>query len=384
MSATSTRVVTPTARTGMRLARPALILCLVVVAVLAAGTLLPDRDEDSRALSPSNTTPDGAQALVQVMRAHGIDVRAASSAVEAVRLGARADTTLVVVFPGRSAPDVTDAIGALPSVVEIGTEQASQTVAGGPTPGSRGAQPAPGTPVRPGAECSATPALRAGPVTLGAYGVSSATGWQVCYPLGDDLWAFAQSQDGERYRAVIPDSRLVRNAVVVEFGNAALAINAIARTDHVVWYLAQPEDSMSAPVTVAPDWMAPSVVLACAAGLVMALARGRRLGRLVPEDEPSHVPAAETVRGRGRLLRRSHDRAHAARSLRTDTALRTAARLGVPVGAPPEQLHAALVRAGIAPARAEALLWGRPPTSDQDLVDLADELARLEEDIRHD
>ena len=59
-----------------------------------------------------------------------------------------------------------------------------------------------------------------------------------------------------------------------------------------------------------------TVVLLLAATLMLAFARGRRLGAPVGEPLPVAVPAAETVRGRGRLYRRAKARAPALATLR--------------------------------------------------------------------
>ena len=384
MSAAVAGVVTPTAGRRLRGARPFLVLVLVLLACLLATTLLPGTDEDPRALSTTNTTDSGARALVQVMRARGIDVVAASGARDAVRRASEPDTTLVVVFPDHAADEVATALAGADRVVYIGTEQSYGDLLPGLTPDASGTQTDSGTPVAPGSSCTLSAPRRAGSVTRGVYGVHAGGDWEGCYDLGGGMYAYAERDTPTGSQVVIPDSRLVRNGWVAEFGNAALAINAIARTTHVVWYLPEYSDTLEDAPTPEPAWLLPALLLLCGAGLVAALARGRRLGRLVPEELPSHVPAAETVAGRGRLLRRSGDRAHAARALRADTARRLARRLAVPEGAPPEQLHAALVRAGVDPARAQVLLWGPPPTTDQALVDLAGELTRLEEDIRHD
>lgn len=384
MSTAVAGVVTPTSRHRLRAARPLMVIAVVLLACLLAGTLLPGTEEDPRALSTTNTTDSGARALVQVMREQGIDVVTASGAREAVRLAEDPDTTLVVAFPGRASDEVAQALAGADRLVYIGTEQSYGDVLPGLEPEVSGAQLAPGTQVAAGASCALDAPLRAGGITRGAYGVLPGQDWQGCYDLGDGMVGYAEQRTAGGFRAVIPDSRLVRNGTVAEFGNAALAINAIARTPRVVWYLADFSDTMEDSPPVAPAWMVPALLVLCAAGLVAALGRGRRLGRLVPEDLPSHVPAAETVVGRGRLLRRNGDRTHAARALRAESARRLARRLGVPPTGSPEELHTALVRAGITPGRAQTLLWGPPPASDQALVDLADELTRLEEDIRHD
>lgn len=386
-------VVTPTLRARARLARPLIILVIVVLAVLGAGALLPRLGEDPRVLSPTSTMPDGAQALVRVMERRGIDVVSPDGPADALARAERPGTTLVVVFPARMQPDVAQALAGAPNLVLVGTEQSFGPVAGvsGLTPDAQGEQPPSGTSAEAGPGCSADSGQRAGSVTAGAYGVRADDTWQVCFPLGTAtaagapaLHAYAQKQSAGSFRAVIADSRLLRNSAVAEFGNAALAINAIARTPHVVWYIADYADSMTDVPTPTPAWMIPSLIVLGGAGLVAAMARGRRLGRLVPEDLPSAVPATETVVGRGRLLRRSRDRGHAALALRTATATRLAARLGVPPGSGADELRDALARAGIDPGRAQALLWGPPPTTDRALVDLADALSDLEEDLRHD
>ncbi len=383
MSTIRSIVITPTAKSRFRAVRPLLVILVIAMACGLAVVLLPTTDVDSRALSTTNTTESGARALARVIEAHGVDVHEASGPRDALARAEDPDTTLVVAFPGRASPEVLDALRRAHTVVWIGMEQAYTDV-DGLEPVSEGAQIPSGGAVSAGSNCSSATAERAATITKGAFGVRASGDWSGCYDLGNETWAYAERDTDEGFHAVIADSRLVRNSTIDEFGDAALAIGAIARTPHVVWYIAEWDDTLSDIEPATPAWMIPLLLVLVAAGLAAALAQGRRLGRLVPEDLPSPIPASETVIGRGRLLHRSHDRGHAARALRAETARRLGRRLGVPPGAPPQQLHAALVRGGIAPARAQVLLWGPAPASDRDLVDLATELARLEEDIHHD
>ena len=376
-------VITPTPRVRARMLRPVLVLGVVLLVLAVLTVLVPRLTQDSTALSPDNPAPDGAQALARVLEDHGVDVHPATSAADAASRGARPDTTLVVVFPSNMDDEVAGAVKHAPDIVYIGTEQYYGQLEDGLEPTALGTQDASSTPVS-AQGCTAPAGQRAGAVTRGVYGVRADASWQTCFALGEDTWAYAQRTRGAVTRAVIPDSRLVRNARIAEFGNAALALNALGRHDHVVWYVASLGDTLEAGGTDSPPWLLPGLVVLAGAGLALAAALGRRLGRLVPEDLPAHVPAAETVIGRGRLLHASHQHAHAARALRVATATRLAARLGVPRGAPPEQLHAALVRAGVPADRAQDLLWGDPPTTDKDLVALAADLTDLEESIRHD
>ena len=87
-----------------------------------------------------------------------------------------------------------------------------------------------------------------------------------------------------------------------------------------------------------------------AAVVLLALARGRRLGRLVREPLPVVVRAIETTESRGRLYRRAGDRARAAAVLRSGTADRLARRLALGRGAGP----------AAAGARRAARATGRP------------------------
>ena len=80
-------------------------------------------------------------------------------------------------------------------------------------------------------------------------------------------------------------------------------------------------------------WTGPAVALVGLAVVLLALARGRRLGRLVREPLPVVVRAIETTESRGRLYRRAGDRGRAAQVLRAGTAARLSRRLAVPPGA---------------------------------------------------
>ena len=94
-------------------------------------------------------------------------------------------------------------------------------------------------------------------------------------------------------------------------------------------------------------WAGPASVLVGVAVVLLAVVRGRRLGRLVREPLPVVVRAIETTESRGRLYRRAGDRERAAAVLRAGTAQRLTARLALARGAAP----AALVGAVSAAAR---------------------------------
>jgi hypothetical protein len=91
------------------------------------------------------------------------------------------------------------------------------------------------------------------------------------------------------------------------------------------------------------------------------------------------VRSAETVEGHGRLYARAGARDRAASALRTAAAGRLATRLGLPRGAPAEQVAVAVAPVvGRPPADVVGLLAGPPPADDAALMRLAAELDHLE------
>ncbi|QWW20303.1 DUF4350 domain-containing protein [Schaalia sp. 19OD2882] len=386
MRATRTSVVTPTPTSFLRSLAPVGILAGVILLALVMTYLLPSLERDARPLAASNSTPGGARAVVQVMRAHGVEVVEAASALEAVTK-ARQGATLVVAGAHRLNDEVADAVHELPSVLYLGTgayfsdkethidstsvyeHQSTRIDAACDVPAARAAR--------------AVAKADVGMVLDEAEG--DFTG---CFPIGtedhpDQAYLYVEGTTKAGWRGFIAAPDVATNRSVDEEGHAALVINAAARTGTVVWYVPNWSDTLNDAPTPVPAHFVPVLVVLVGAGLVLGMARGRRLGRLVPEDLPSHVPAAETVIGRGRLLRHSKDHAHTARVLRRHTARALARRTGVSTRAPADELHAALVQRGVDPNVARDVLWGPTPTNERELMALSDRLTELEETVRH-
>ena len=101
-----------------------------------------------------------------------------------------------------------------------------------------------------------------------------------------------------------------------------------------------------------------------------------------PQEE---VEAIETTLSRGRLYRRSGDRAHAAAALRSAARSRAAGRLRLGPAADQQTLVRDLARQS---GRSEADLWNLlgagsgSPTSDRELIALANALAELDREAR--
>ena len=177
MKATSTHVVTPTARERASAARPALLIIAFVILVFFGLAALPDGRMNAVPVGIRNPTGDGARALAQVLKKHGVSVREVT-AKQAATVGE--DTTLVVVFPSRMSHAIEQDVETRANVVYIGLEEefgSSPAYLDGLS-GDRGS--ASSTKVAPA--CASEIAGRAAEIIPSRYSVSGAgTNWQMCF-----------------------------------------------------------------------------------------------------------------------------------------------------------------------------------------------------------
>jgi hypothetical protein len=134
------------------------------------------------------------------------------------------------------------------------------------------------------------------------------------------------------------------------------------------------------------DLVSPGVKLAVVqlgvAFVVVALWRGRRLGRPVLEPQPVDVPGSALAAAVGELLQRRRGRAEAAEVLREDGRRALAAALGLPPSAPAEVVADAV--AGRSPLSAEevlAVLAGQTPGDEEALVALAQSVESVRREV---
>jgi hypothetical protein len=132
----------------------------------------------------------------------------------------------------------------------------------------------------------------------------------------------------------------------------------------------------------------PSVKLALVQLLVafgvLALWRGRRLGRPVLETQPVELAGSELVVAVGNLLARTGRRDAAADLLRAGLRRSLAERLGLPATAAPEELaDAGAARTGTSRDCLLALTRDGPVVSDGDLVELAQSIERARREVTH-
>ena len=167
-----------------------------------------------------------------------------------------------------------------------------------------------------------------------------------------------------------------------------MALGLLDARPDVVWLVPElvagtsSENKQVGITDLLPTRLGWAVVQLLIAVIVIALWRGRRFGRLVPEELPVVVRQSETVLGRARLYRRSRSLGRAADALRAGARDRLGQRLGL--GVRPEQpalVQAVAQRSVQPPAAVERLLYGSTPGDDLALVTLAQALSALEQEV---
>jgi hypothetical protein len=332
-------------------------------------------------MDADSTSPDGARALVTLLRDHGLNVVVAHSVADVER-AARPDSLLLLTQTQYLTDDSTARLARAPGdrllVQPVSTtrEALSPKIRIG-----RGAKFGGG---KPG--CDLPEASRAGEVQFGGTDVyESVDNYPVtsCYD-----GALVRYQADGRTVTVVGSDDFMTNSGLLKQGNAALAMNLAGTQPQLIWYAAEHiEGETSGSATISDlipksvNWI---VAQLCVVVALAALWQGRRLGPLVAERLPVVVRASETVEGRGRLYRSRRARDRAAEALRTAALQRMLPRLGLTVNAAPQAVVAAI--AGRCDKRPEALsliIFGPPPASDAELVNLTRELDDVERQVAH-
>lgn len=357
-----------------------MVTLAAVIALAALGVYLTAPRPGGR-MDPGATSPEGAHALVALLRDRGVDVIVADSVADAERT-TKAETLLVVSQTYYLTDD--DLLRRL-------AELPSDRLLVEPTPRTRAAL-APDIRIGSGStlggqpDCDLREADRAGTVQFGgADTYESATDLPVtrCYD-----GALVRYRDRGHTVTVVGSADFMTNATLLREGNAALAMNLVGALPRVVWYAPQSmeggSDAAASIFDLIPNnvtWIVWQLWLVVA---LVALWKGRRVGPLVAEELPVVVRASETVEGRGRLYRSMRARDRAASALRTATLQRLEPRLGIGVGAqPPAVVSAIAGRVGASPESLGHTLFGPPPPTDTDLLHLAHALDNIERQVAH-
>jgi hypothetical protein len=358
------------------------LLALVVIIGVATLSTYLTAPRPGGEMDPESTSPDGAQALVTILREHGVDVIAAGD-IAAVESAARPDTLIVVAQTLHLFDDdVLHRLAALPGD-RLLVEPVSRTrEALAPQIRRDGATTFGDT--KP--DCDLREATRAGEVQFGDSAAYDATGdvpLTRCYG-----GALVRYTDDGREVTVVSASSFMTNSGLLKDGNAALAMNLAGSHPRVIWYAPQHSEGdgesggAASWYDLLPGQAKLIVLQLCLVVALVAVWKGRRLGPLVAEQLPVVVRASETVEGRGRLYRSRRARDRAANALRTAALQRMTPRLGLGHDAAPAAVAQTVAeRCGLHPQAVAHTLFGPPPANDPDLVILAHELDNVERQV---
>ena len=367
----------PIRRRSWRWALPALV---AICAVAAIGTYL-TAPRPGGQMDPESTGPEGAHALIALLRDHGVTVVVANNVDDAAN-AARPGTLLLFAQTQRVSTEgllnrLADAPGDL-LLVEP-TSHARAALAPGIRSG--GASTSDTKP-----DCALREADQAGAVDFGPSNTFRAVGDKTvssCYG-----GALVRYRDGDRTVTVVGSTDFLTNGSLLRAGNAALAMNLAGQHPRLVWYAPQHIEGGSSGkgkiFDLIPDNVAWMVVQLWLTVALIALWKGRRIGPLVAEKLPVVVRASETVEGRGRLYRSRRARDRAAQALRSAALQRMLPRLGLGVDTPPPAVILAIAQHGRSdPESLRHILFGPPPNTDADLIQLTRALDDIERQVTH-
>jgi hypothetical protein len=356
------------------------LLTLLALGVIASASAYLTTPRPGDRMDPESTGPDGAHALVTLLRDFGVEVVVADHVADVER-AARPGTLILVAQTQYLTDDaLLDRLAKAPGDLLL-VEPTART-RDALLPGVRTSSAATAFDSDP--NCALREATRAGTVRFGpshAYRAKDGRAMTSCYD-----GVLIRFRDGGRTVTAVGSTDFMTNDGLLQAGDAALAMNLAGDRPRVIWYAPhQVEGEKSSPASLSdliPQNVTWIVWQLCVVVLLVALWKGRRPGPLVAEDLPVVVRASETVEGRGRLYRSRRARDRAAEALRTATVQRLLPRLGLGPGAPaPAVITTVAQRSGADPGFIAYHLFGPPPATDNDLLQLARALDDIERQV---
>jgi hypothetical protein len=357
---------------------------LWVAGLILLLALVADSGTSGGVLDPNGTGPQGAKALVLLLRQYGAEVTV-ERGVPAARVGAavvlsdeldstrrtgiaawvRAGGHLVVGDP-RSPLQV----GAATSVGSGFTTKNLQPGGGCDLPGLNGVQ-----------------RLSVGPSLLLRLPPGAAATTCFEYQLSNKEQAsfLVAATDGSGRVVGLGGAGLWTNQRLDQLDNAALAVGLLAPTAGArvdILVASQPGSGHRSVYDLLSPRLKWALLELVVAFGVLVWWRGRRFGRPINEAGPVQLAGSEIVLAVGELMERAGNREAAARQLREGTCARVGSSLGLGTGSSPVVIADALAsRFGIPAARTLALLSDAPIPDDAALVRLAQSLATLSQEV---
>ncbi|MFV0407222.1 MAG: DUF4350 domain-containing protein [Propioniciclava sp.] len=362
---------------SQRLGWLALGLAVTVLGLLMAGLTRINTMPPTGLLEPESAGPQGAQAVVQLLRAQGVTVTVVRDRPAVVAALAGGPDTLVLPATEQLSTDtVTELMATASDVVLLNPRADTLKVTF-----DSGILDTEDSLVEPG--CDLPDAQRAGNITLGQVyqpGDASVT----CYSVGLGSGLLIREHPSGRIVA-LDGTQVVTNEYLGQAGNAALALNLMGQQPTLVWYLPGTGDTDVPPEQTlgseTPAWVSPAVVMLLIAAAAAGIWRGRRFGPLVVENLPVMVRVGETTAGRARLYARAHNPTHAADQLRAGTLRRLTRQLALGAAPAPQIADAVASVLGQNRDFVHSVLLNARPRNDHDLVELAGQLRALEDAV---
>ena len=364
----------------LRQHRSTLVILVGLVVAVAVVVLGSDSGRTGGRLDPGNPDPAGARALARVLADRGVDVQVVRDADALAGADAGPGTTVLVTS--------TELLGRSTTRRLLHDTRGARLVLAEPGPGTTAALGVSDLPYRVQLDSA-----RAAGCTDPAYdGLSLEVDSALEYPVaggcfrGEHGALLAEPRPGV---VLLGAADLISNDQVLRADDAAIALRLLGQEPRLVWYVPSLDDLVAddgvSLATLLPDWLRPALLLLALATLALLVWRARRLGPLATEPLPVVVKAVETTRSRGRLYRKGGDRAHAAAVLRAAARVRAAERLALGPHPDPAVLVRDLAHHTGRPVQEVAHLLdpaAPPPTTDHDLIALAQRLAELDREVR--
>lgn len=369
-------------RTRLRRHRAGIVVTVAALLAVAVTALLAGTARTADPLDPANPDPAGARALARVLADRGVEVRVARGADAFEDAAVDADTTVVVTGTQALGPATIDRMLAHAGEGELLLVEPDFLLVESLGVDAEPRSAAPDGPI--GADCTepAVAELRLDVTATTAYDAPG------CFTTSTGHAVLVRAEATRGAVRLWGAGEALANDGILHGDNAAIALRLLGGHDRLVWYVPDPADlDGSAGVglgSLLPRWIGPGLWLALVTVVALAWWRGRRLGPLAREPLPVVVRAAETTESLGRLYRRAGDRDHAADVLRRASLDRLAGLLRLGTGAGLAQVtRAAADRTGRPLDDVTRLLSPAVPDDDRALIALANDLADLEEEVRH-
>lgn len=376
---------TPTVRSTARRALFWVVAVTIALVIVLVGVLFTGSAANINRLAADNSGPAGAQALVEVLRQQGVEVTVTDSLAASRRAIDDPATTTIFVWDrdavlddelAAAAAKLADTVVLLDPAFGALDAVAPQVAQAGYIDGAASA------------ECDVFAATQAETITTDGSGFrildddADTTG---CFP-HDDVYSLVRVETPERTVSVLGSIDALSNEVIIDRGNAALALNLLGEQEHLVWYIPTVADLVGgAQPTIgelSPPWVTPAILTVLLGGLAAAFWRGRRFGPLIIENLPVIVRSSETMQGRARLYQGNSSRLHALDALRIGTVSRLATACGLSRTASVDDVVASVANVtSTDPSVIRNLLLDAVPGSDRELVALSDALLELERTV---